>query len=141
MVTNPRQKTMHIALKPPFNVFTWSLAILGIFGVLQGFITIALALWGQQPHFGVGIFNWFAISAALSFSLHTRYKPQRSHLALLAAFACFYIVAISLAFMFRSPDPIDATRVVDFLARTVGLYVISFLGIGFGRYLREKISR
>jgi len=128
---------MNVDLKPPFNVFAWSLAIFLIYALIQATLTVAYSVSGYQLSPAIAIFNWFAVCCALSFTLYTRYKPQPSHMAILQAFSCFYIIAISLAVIAQSGQSIQVAQVGKFLGVSIVLYAVGALGFYSGKAIRK----
>lgn len=136
----PKPPSSATLSQPPFRPLLWSVGILLAFLFLQAIVSIALALIGLGMHPAMGFFTWFAVCGSVGFGIYRRCRPERVHMLVLQGFACLYMVAISLAVIYRSSGAIDAGSLMRSLGVVFGLFIAGSLGFVLAAKVRSRLS-
>lgn len=128
---------MPLPQKPAFSLLGWSLAVFLVYVLIQVLVTFTYALFGVALHPALGLFVWFATSAAIGHSLLLRHRPSRTDLALLQGFACLYVALIALAIGLRSAEPFELLGLAQILIIVVGFFIAGLVGFELARVLRD----
>jgi hypothetical protein len=93
---------MKLNLNPSFSLVGWSLSTFIIFIIIQATVSVSYGAWGHSLSPFVGFFTWAAVSGALVYAIRSKYKTEPLDFLFLQLMACFYMLAVSMALIFRS---------------------------------------
>lgn len=125
----------------PFNVFSWSTAILILFLLIQAVVVTAYAATGYSPSPTLALFTWGAVSAAISFGLVSRCDPTIKQLLVLQGFACFYMLCVSVAVTLKTRGALSASLVSLLAGSIVALFASGAIGVALARMIRGRLPR
>ncbi len=122
----------------PFNLFYWSMAIFLFFAALQALVVTTFTLTGFAISPMVSLFTWFAVSAAISYTLISRYQAELLHLIIVQVPACFYMVAITFAMLAKTGTENTATLLLRVLEITALLFLCGALGGALSKFVKDR---
>lgn len=124
----------------PPNVFRSSIYMFVLFILVQIAVNLPFALSGSPLSPLVGVFTWFAVSAALAWGMLSKHVVTRTNIMMIQASACFYLTAVGIGLGLRGGTTFDAS----FLARIIGVGLVLFAsgvaGFYFSQYVRARRS-
>lgn len=130
---------MSTKLDLPFNFFTWSILLFLFFCLIQIVVVTAVTFSGFSFFAPVALFNWFAVTTAISYSLVSRYKARKPHLLLVQGVACFYMTLGLGATVLRGGEAFGAALVAKLIMVAVALFAAGIVGVIAGETLRSRI--
>lgn len=129
---------MNQILNPPFNLFGWSLAIFLLYVLLQSIVTVAYALGGGAINPFIGLMSWFAVSAAIGYTLEKRHRPPRQVMYLLQGFACLYMALAAFAVTVQRAPAMDFITIAKLLGVLVAMFLSGLGGFALALALHHK---
>lgn len=124
----------------PFNLFAWSLILFLLYFFVQFALTIGYASSGASLSPWTGVVTWFAVSAAIGYSLERRYQPKAAHMWVLQGMACFYMLLASGAVTFRQGAAINIDTMLKLLVVIAALFAVGLIGFFSAAVYRQKFQ-
>lgn len=84
------------------------------------------------------MFTWFAVSAALGYSLYRRCQPATADMVLLQGLACLYVLLISTAITLRTDGEFIITNFSKGVMVVGILFAVGGLGFALSKVIHGK---